>query len=98
MLTIRTNNVPRFTIDDFDLAPKERAEFDWLDWKAVDAGEASYTFFRFKRRLYLLSEFMRVDTDEFKGWDGIHTDSAFSGVLVRLDGTGDKVTVGQYFS
>lgn len=39
--TIVTNNVPRFTIDAYELSPKERTEFDYLDWAAIDDGRES---------------------------------------------------------
>ena len=85
-LEIRTNNVPRFTIDDFDLTEKERAEFNY------DLG--GRTFFRFKGNVYDLWEFTRCG-DQFPGWDGYMSDSVFSGVLVKLVDEGEKVIVGQ---
>jgi hypothetical protein len=35
-LTVKTNNVPRLLIDAYELSEKERAEFDYLDWEAID--------------------------------------------------------------
>lgn len=96
---IRTNNKPRLLIDDYQLTPDERKEFDYLNWQAIEAGNDSATFFRYKGQLYDLGEFMRCpDTAWFKGWDGYYSDSAFSGVLVRYCQDTDYVVIGMYFS
>lgn len=98
-IEIRTNNKPRLIIDDYQLTPDERKEFDYLDWQAIEAGNDSASFFRYKGQLYDLGEFMRCpDTAWFKGWDGYHSDSAFSGVLVRYCQDTDYVVIGMYFS
>lgn len=107
MATTRTNNVPRFTIDACDLTPREREQFDYLDWTAIDAGEESATFFRYKRQLYDLGEFtanMRATggmtwLPPVDGWDGYAADSYFSAIVVRYVGDDwDSVIVGQVFS
>lgn len=96
-MKFRTNNQPRLVINDYQLTPEERKEFDYLDWEAIDKGEDSATFFRYKGQLYYLGEFMSCDKT-FDGWDGYSSDSAFSGVLVRFVDNFDRVIVGQYFS
>lgn len=97
--TIRTNNVPRDIIEAYELSAQEQAEFDWMDWEAIEAGEDSAQFFRFKGQLYALSEFMRCDhACGLGGWDGYYSDSMFSGVLVRFTQDHEQVVVGQYFS
>ena len=70
---------------------KERKEFNYLE--NIDEG----TFFRFKGNVYDLRECMRCN-NQFPGWDGYYSESAFSGVLVKLVDAGEKVIVGQYFS
>lgn len=97
-ITIRTNNVPRFIIDAYELSAQERREFDWLDWEAPGNDDAQ--FFRFKGQLYALSEFMRCDhACDLSDWDGYHSDTMFSGVLIRYVGKHfEQVVVGQYFS
>ena len=96
-LTIRTNNVPRPIINAWELTPEERKEFDYLDWEAIEDGRDSASFFRYRGELYDLSEFVRIvpqggdggpfahydHTGELSGWDGIRTDSFFSGIVVR---------------
>ena len=96
-LTIRTNNIPRNVICGFDLTEAEQKEFDWIDFTQDDG--ASHSFFRYKRQVYSLGEFMRCRTAcGFNEWDGYHGNSAFSGTLVRYVDHGERVIVGQYFS
>lgn len=71
-ITIRTNNVPRPTIDAYELTDNERKEFDYLKWDKIDAGEDSATFFRFKGQLYDLGNSCVSST--MKHWqDGMDT-------------------------
>lgn len=96
-LTIVTNNVPRFTVDAYELTAAERAEFDYLDWSAIDAGTDSATFVRYRGELMDLGEFTVTD---LPGWDGINTDTFFSGTVVRYvdaDG-GESVVVGRVYA
>lgn len=89
---ITTNNVPRPVVDASELTPREREEFDYLDWSAIDAGTDSASFFRYKGQAYDLGEFMRDACPE--GWDGGRADSAFSGLVVRIVEDGESVVVG----
>jgi len=75
----------------WDLSEDGRAEFDYMD----DINEGS--FFRYRGNVYDLGEFVRIvpqgatggpfchydHTGALKGWDGIATDSFFSGVVVK---------------
>lgn len=100
-MKIITNNIPRFTIDAYELSEKERKEFDYLNWEAIGKGEDSATFFRYKGQVYDLGEFMHVDypDGELKGWHGISSQSAFHAIIVKFpDNDMDSVIVGQYFS
>ena len=90
-----TNHVPRFTVDSHELTATERAEFDYLDWSAIDEGNDSATFFRYRGTLYDLGEFMRTD---LPGWDGIATDSFFSVTVVKLVDDGEAVIVGKVYA
>lgn len=97
-LTIRTNNKPRLIIDDYQLTEKERLDFDYPDWQAIDRGEDFACFFRYKGQMYDLGEFTRVAADSpLSGWEGGSADSFFSGVVVRYTEDGEHVIVGQYF-
>lgn len=84
---IKTNNVPRDLLDWDTLTPKERQEFDWLD--TDDARQEAY-FVRYRGWVYCLDQFMSGGP---KGWDGHHSDSAFSAVLIRYAGK-DQVIMG----
>ena len=98
---IKTNGVPRFTIDACELTEAERAEFDYLNWPAIDRGEDSATFFRYRGQLYSLDQFMRLDPDPagpFAGWHGVLNESFFSGVLVKVSDDGESVTVASYYA
>lgn len=97
-MEIRTNNKPRLIIHACQLTEKERATFDWIDWSAIDTGNDSAYFFRYKGQLYSLDEFTKYSHVEFKaqGWDGYYSDSYFSGILVKFPDQ-DHVIIGQYF-
>ena len=101
-LTIITNNVPRLVIDAYELSERERAKFDYLDWNAIERGEDSATFVRYKGELMDLGEFMTTsgmpDFSPLRRWDGYHSDSFFSGILVRYEHDCDHVIMGRYFS
>jgi len=91
-LEIRGNGHYRPVLGWDDLTKKERAEF------SVDSFYDS-SFFRYRGWAYTLEDFMWVAPDApFKGWDGYHSDSFFSGVLVKYSKCGDAVKVATYFS
>lgn len=101
-LKIITNNVPRDILDASNLTITERKQFDYLDWKALEDGTDSASFFRYKGQLYDLGEFQRIEhngpENPFKGWDGYQSDSFFSGTLVRLVDDNERLIVGFYVS
>ena len=88
-MKIVTNNQPRKVLTWYDLTPEEQKEFDYLE-----EGEGS--FFRYKDWVYDIGEFMR--TEGVVDWQGYCTETAFSGVLVKISSDGDTVIVGRYFS
>lgn len=71
-------------------------EFDWLNEEQEDG------FFKFLGTWYHTSMFMRLDDKDpkspFKGWDGYHGDSYFSGVVIKLASDGEQYKVGRYYS
>jgi len=107
-LTIITNNVPRDTIDAWQLTEKEQAQFDYLDWDAIKDGSDSATFIRYKGELIDLSEFLRLHNHGIvqmardggmDAWDGYRSDSFFSGYLIKWHGDdGEQVIMGRYYS
>lgn len=101
-----TNNAPRDIIDASELTPKERAEFDYLDWPAIEEGRDSASFFRYKGQLHDLSEFS-ADWGITKGsglpehlanWHGYRSDSFFSALVVRYTDDNEQVVVGLVLS
>lgn len=104
-ITITTNNMRRPIREAHELTVKEREEFDYLDWEAIDLGQDSASFFRYKEQLYDLGEFeptARYHGEIAKNWDGIQSDTYFSGILFRYDRdtmeNHDFVIVGRYYS
>ena len=115
--TIKTNNVPRDVIDAWQLTDKERAEFDYLDWDAIEEGNDSASFVRYRGELCALDQFVRIiprsgqmgpmgwchpveDESPLSKWDGIRTDSYFSGLVIKWERDergnidGERVIVG----
>ena len=95
-MKITTNHQPRPIIHARELSPEERAEFDYLDWKAIDSGSDSASFIRYQGTLYDLGEFSRIiRPDEtrrhpmecsepaFQGWHAYQSETYFSGLLIR---------------
>jgi hypothetical protein len=105
-LKIITNHVPREIIDAWSLTPADRAEFDYLDWPAIDDGRDSASFFRYRGQLYDIGEFSATwgisrDSglpDDFAGWHGYMSDTFFSGVLVRYTSDHESVVIGRFFA
>jgi hypothetical protein len=107
-MNIVTNNVPRPVIDAWELTASEQEEFDYVNWPAIEAGEDSASFFRYKGQLYDLGEFTADYgitrgsglPDEMKGWDGYMSESFFSAIVVKyVNEDGDwSVIVGTVYS
>lgn len=101
-IKVTTNNVPRDLVDAWDLSASERAEFDYLDWDAIEDGRDSATFLRFKGHTYDLGEFQTTsglpEFSPLRKWDGYLSDSFFSGVVVRYcDQYCETVVVGTFY-
>jgi hypothetical protein len=106
-MRVITNNVPRDILDACELTPKERADHDYLDWAAIERGEDSASFVRYRGTTYLLSDFS-ADwgitrgtglPGEFAGWDGYLSDSFFSGVVIRYVGDDcDRAILGTFLA
>lgn len=93
-MVIITNNVPRDILDGMQLTDKEREEFDYLNWPAIEEGTDSASFFRYKGEVYDLGTFMRYGTD---GWDGIANWSFSNGLLVKYVNDYESVIVAYYY-
>jgi hypothetical protein len=94
-LQIITNNIPRPTLNWWELTEREQNEMDLLPEDYRD-GEV---FFRYKGNVYPISDFMRIGNNpDFKGWEGYSADTYFSGVIVKFTEDCDSVIVGTYYS
>jgi|JI9StandDraft_2_1071091.scaffolds.fasta_scaffold33484_3 hypothetical protein len=71
--------------------------------------ECSQRFFRYRGQIYDVNEFVAIvpkggkssgsfahydHSDSFAGWDGIQTDSFFSGIVIRYCDNYERVVVG----
>lgn len=106
-ITIITNNVPRDILDASELTPAERAQHDYLDWQALERGEDSASFVRYRGYCYYLGDFsadwgITRGTGlpaEFAGWHGYLSDSFYSGVVIRYaDSQCESVIMGRFYA
>ena len=95
-MNIITNNRPRPLLALIDLPEKARAEFDYL---TEDHERFDLRFVQYKGVWYDVADSQStrgLGFDQFKGWDGITSDSFFSGVLFKWANDYD-VIVGRYY-
>lgn len=93
-MEIITNHRPRLIVDGYQLTEKEKRDFDYME--DIDGG----AFVRYRGRLYDVGEFTRAPAAlRLLGWEGIATDSFFSGVLIRfVSGDSDRVIMASCYS
>jgi hypothetical protein len=96
-LTVKTNNVPRDLISAFELSgaqySKLRAEFDYME----DADFEYAMFFNYRGQVYALADFLRTEGDLLaQGWQGICNQTYFSGLVVKIVESCERVVVGRY--
>jgi hypothetical protein len=94
---VKTNNVPRDLISAFELSgaqyTKLRAEFDYMD----DADFESAMFFKYRGQVYALADFMRTEgTFLAWGWQGIMFETYFSGLVIKIVESCQRVVVGRH--
>jgi len=87
-MKIITNNHSRNLLTEYDLTSKELESFDYLE-----DGEGS--FIRYIGRVWELGEFTRTEIED---WDGISSDTYFSGAVIKLSEDGKTVKVGYVYS
>lgn len=92
-LEIRTNNHWRDIVTFDELTEAQQKQLNGYEDQDLSS------FFIFKNWVYDLSDFMVVENQPaFKDYDGVHGESFFSGVLIKLSDCGEGVKVAQYFS
>lgn len=103
-MKITTNHNRREIIDASQLTAKEREDFDHLDWAAMERGNDSASFVRYKGNLWDLGDMEPGPgssmPEELKGWNAYRSDTFFSGTVfryVREDGE-DLIICGTYYS
>ena len=98
-LTIITNNVPRDIVHAYELPIKVRDDFDYLDWTAIEMGEANAEFVQYKGEWYDINDMMSTHGVQFDGsWDAYISDSFFSGILLRYAAEeSEQVIMGRYY-
>ena len=91
------NSIPRATIGGWELSEEEKKEFDYYTEEEL----LQTSFFRYKDNVYDLGEFMRLEglsNDFRKIADGIHSDTFFSGILVKFCDDNDYIKVYTFYS
>lgn len=109
-MKIITNNKPRELLHGWDLTEAERKELDYIapyDDENAWCNETN-RFFRYRGEVYDTNQFIRIvpmsegagfchgveDDSPLLKWDGIQTDSYFSGVVVRYAEDFESIVVG----
>ena len=95
-MQIITNKIPRPMCTFLELPAKVQADFDYVE----EDGQYSARFVQYKGWWYDVYDTQSIHRslgfDQFKGWDGIASDSYFSGVLFKF-ADDDSVIVGRYY-
>lgn len=81
--TVITNGHERPIVNGWETTAEERADLDYVDWAAVEAGNDSWSGVRYRGNLYDLNDTEGLAPDDlrFLGWDVWLTDSAFSATV-----------------
>jgi len=100
MITIKTNN-HWYEFKTWDqLTKSQQANFDYL----TESEQQEQEYIVYKNWPYVLGDFMNMGRsdaglpDEFEAWHGYHSDSFFSGVLIRVHEYGDAYQIATYYS
>lgn len=94
MTTIITNGHERELLYFSELTDEERDKFDDDD----SLLENVHDYVRYKGEVYCTDEFLVVpNVMREHGWDGIITDTFFSGILVKFTDDGEAVIMGRYY-
>lgn len=96
-----TNEETLPIIDGYELTGQERNEFDYINWDAIEKGNDSASFVRYKGELYDLNDLEVASTDIFGSrWKTCISQTLFSGILFSFSKNpdeDDEVTVAMYY-
>ena len=94
-MNIISNNIEREILNFCQLPDNVKSDFDYID----DPDNSGAMFAKYKGHYYDLGEFTRApDSLELLGWQGINTESYFSGVLIRFTDDNEAIIMGRYYS
>ena len=95
MFTIKTDNKWKNFLYGYELTTAEKKEFDWMSAEELETSN----FFRYRRQVYSLSNFLVTMPDELKtlGWHAFSADTYFSGVAVQVSQDGEQYKVATVF-
>ena len=94
-ITVRTNHHDRFYLYGYEVPDAIHADRDYLD--PIDRLDK---WIYYLGTYYHVSDFMRIpECSEFSeaGWNGVHGESYFSGVLIALNQDGETYRIGRYW-
>lgn len=91
-MKIITNNIPRPLVYGYELPENQRREFDYLS----DEEYYSSVFVKYKGQYYDLLDFTKPFYSKLIYWDGLRSDSFFSGILIKVLPSSEYVIIGRY--
>ena len=94
-VTVKTNNRIRHTFYAFEYSGDVDALRQKYDWMTDDDFDCA-AFFKYRGEVYAFAEFMRVTYSDMSEWQGILTETAYSGLVIRSPYAG-AVVVGRYY-
>lgn len=100
-LQITTNNIYRPILSAFELTSRHWKKLGMDESEQHEAIENGESFVVYKNEPIRLSDFMRLDkaSNPFPSfWQGYHSDTFFSGLLIHISDCGEACIIGQYFS
>jgi hypothetical protein len=95
-ITITTDHKWKNVISWWDLTEKQQADFDWLD---DEEKQACASFVKRRGHVYCLDEISAAYANgplAADGWDGVASDSFFSGIVIKLSNDGEQYKIGYY--
>ena len=96
-MNIITNNHWHDFLYGYELPESVKTDFDYLDPEDLDQA----LFIKYRGCYYDSGEFMRIENhpdSDFSNWHGYHSDSYFSGVLVRYSDDFEQYQIATYIS